>query len=53
MKCVLIALALASFLCVIILNALTFISFLSFGTYIFRDKTLQLPVHLFKLIMNG
>ena len=27
-------------------------SFASFGTYIFGDKTLQLPVHLFKLIMN-
>ena len=37
----------------IILNALTFMSFVSFGTHIFGDKTLQLPVHLPKLIMNG
>ena len=28
-------------------------SFVSFGTHIFLDKTLQLPVRLFKLIMNG
>ena len=28
-------------------------SFVSFGTHIFGDKTLQFPVHLFKLIMNG
>ena len=41
---------LASSLFVIILNALTFMSFVSFGKYIFGDKTLQLPVHLFKLI---
>ena len=30
----------------------TFMSFVSFGTYIFEDKTLQLQVHLPKLIMN-
>ena len=30
----------------------TFMSFVSFGTYIFEDKTLQLRVHLPKLIMN-
>ena len=28
-------------------------SFVSFGTHIFADKTLQLPVHLSKLIING
>ena len=28
-------------------------TFVSFGMHIFGDKTLQLPVHLFKLIMNG
>ena len=28
-------------------------SFVSFGTHIFGDKTLQLPAHLFKLITNG
>ena len=28
-------------------------SFDSFGTHIFGDQTLQLPVHLLKLIMNG
>ena len=27
--------------------------FVSFGTHIFGDKTLQIPAHLFKLIMNG
>ena len=27
--------------------------FVSFGTHIFGDKTMQLPVHLSKLIMNG
>ena len=47
--CSVIALALFSF--VIILNALTFMSFVSFGTHIFRDQTF--PVHFFKLIMNG
>ena len=39
--------ALASSLFVIILNALTFMSFASFGTHIFGEKTLQLTVHLF------
>ena len=28
-------------------------SFVSFGTHNFGDKTLQIQVHLFKLIMNG
>ena len=28
-------------------------SFVSFGTYIFGDQILQLPAHIFKLIMNG
>ena len=28
-------------------------SFTSFGTHIFGDKTLQLPLNLSKLIMNG
>ena len=28
-------------------------SFVSFKTHIFGDKILQLPVNLFKLIMNG
>ena len=28
-------------------------SFDVFGTHMFGDKTLQLPVRLFKLIMNG
>ena len=27
-------------------------SFVFFGTHIFGDKTLQIPGHLFKLIMN-
>ena len=45
--------AIASSLVVIILNALTFMSFISFGTHIFGDKTLQLQVHSSKLIMNG
>ena len=27
-------------------------SFVSFGTHIFGDKTLQTPVHLLKLIIN-
>ena len=45
--------ALASFLFVIKLNALAFMSYVSLGTHIFGDKTLQLPVHLSKLIMNG
>ena len=45
--------ALVSSLFVTILNALTYMSFVSFGTHIFRDKTLQLAVHLSKLIMNG
>ena len=35
------------------LNALTFTSFVSFGTHIFDDKTLELPVHISKLIING
>ena len=30
------------------LNASTFVSFVSFGTHDFGDKTLQLPAHLFK-----
>ena len=38
--------SLASFLFVIILNALKFMSFVPFGTHIFEDKTLQLPVDL-------
>ena len=45
--------ALASFLFVIILNALTFIYFVSFGTLIFGDQALQLAGHFLKLIMNG
>ena len=28
-------------------------SFVSFRTHSFKDKTFLLPVHLFKLIMNG
>ena len=47
------SIALASSLFVIILNALTFMSFVSFETHIFGDKTLQLPVYLYKLITNG
>ena len=43
---------LASILFVIILNALTFMSFVSFRTHIFGDKTLRLLIHLFKLITN-
>ena len=39
--------------CAITLNALTFMSFIAFGTHIFGDETLELPLHLFKLIMNG
>ena len=35
-----------------ILNYLIFMYFVSFGTHIFGDKTLQLAVHLTKLIMN-
>ena len=42
-----------SFLFAIILNVLTFMSFVSFETHIFGDKTFQLRVHLFKLIMKG
>ena len=38
---------LASFLFVVMFNALTFMPSVSFGTRIFGDKTLQLPVHLF------
>ena len=45
--------SLASSLFVITLNALTNMSFASFGTHIPGDKALQLPVHLFKIIMNG
>ena len=37
--------ALASSLLVIIINALTLMSFVSFGTHIFGDKILQLPVN--------
>ena len=48
-----VVIALASFLFVIIFNALTYMSFLPFGKHIFGDKTLPLPVHLFTLIMNG
>ena len=43
---------LASFLFAILLKALTFMSFVSFGTHTFGDKTLQLSLHLSKLIMN-
>ena len=43
---------LASILFVIILNALTFMSFVSFRTHIFGDKTLRVLIHLFKLITN-
>ena len=28
-------------------------SFVSFGTHVFGDKTLQIPLHLFQLVMNG
>ena len=45
--------ALATALFVIILYALIFMFFVSFGTHFFGDKTLQLPVHLIKLIKNG
>ena len=48
--CFVILLALS--LSVIILNYLTFMSFVSFGTHNFGDKTLQPPVHLSKLIIN-
>ena len=44
--------ALGSFLLVIILNGLTFMSFVSVGTHIFGEKALKITVHLFKLIMN-
>ena len=47
---------LASFLFVIILNTLTFMSFVIFRTHIFGDETLaalQLPLHLSYLFMNG
>ena len=47
------AVVLVSFLFVIILNALTFMSFISFGTHIFGDKTLQISLHLSKPMMNG
>ena len=50
---ILFVIVLAYFLFVIIVNALTFMSFASFGTNIFGDKTLQLPVHLSKITMNG
>ena len=30
------------------LNASKIVSFVSFGTHVFGDKTLQLPAHLFK-----
>ena len=46
------AIVLASFLFVIILNAFTFMSFVSFRTHVFGVKTLQLPVYLSKLILN-
>ena len=41
--------ALASSLLVIILKALTIMYFVSFRIRTFGEKTLQLPVHLFKL----
>ena len=44
--------ALPSSFFVIISNYLTYMSFVSFGTHIFGDKTLQRPVHLSKLVMN-
>ena len=50
---IIIIIVVASFLLVTILNALTFMPFVSFGTYIFGDKRLQLPLHLSKQIMNG
>ena len=40
-------------LSVIMLNILAFVSFAFFKTHIFRDSTLQLPLHLSELIMNG
>ena len=46
------AIVLAWFLFVIILNALTFMYFLSYGTDIIDVNTLQLPLHLLKLIMK-
>ena len=48
-----VVIVLTPFLFVIILNPLIFMSFVSFRTHIFGDKTLQLPVHFSKLIMNG
>ena len=36
---------LASSLFIIMLNALTFISLVSSGIYLFGNKTLQLPLH--------
>ena len=45
--------AVASFLFVIILNALTLMFFVSFRRPIFGDKTLQIPLRLSTLIMNG
>ena len=50
MKCF--DMVLPSFLFVIRLNAFTFMPFAFFGTHIFGDKTLQLSLHLPKLIMN-
>ena len=50
MKCFVIILA--SFLFVIILNTLALMSFVAFETNIVGDKTLQLPLHLSKIIMN-
>ena len=47
---------LASFVLVKILNTLTFMSFVLFGTQIFVDKSsieLQLPLNLSRIIMNG
>ena len=41
------------FVCYHIINALTFFSFASFGTHTLGDRTLQLPAHVLKLIMNG
>ena len=43
---------LSSSLFVITSYALTFMPFVSFGTNIFGDKMLQIPVHFLKLINN-
>ena len=36
-----------------ILNTLTFMSFVFFRTHILEDNTLQLQLHLYRLTMNG